>query len=273
MKYDKWRLALVLIALMGMGGGVSATERYFTYTYEPEVLPQGAAEFEQWITLRTQRNNPVGQDNYNKWEFREEFEYGVTDNYSVSLYLNTKAESFRDPATDESHSEFKFDGVSLENRYMLLNPTEHPVGLTLYLEPRFSGDEAELEQKIIIGQRHGNWKWALNLGHATEWDLNGHAVEGEVELNLGITRRLNKRWSVGLELRDHNELPEYNYWENTAVFVGPVVTYTAANWWATLSVLPQVYGANFQGNTDNNRWLDLEGHEHLNARLIIGIGF
>ena len=36
------------------------------------------------------------QDNYNLWEIREELEYGVTDNYSLSMYLNFAAESFRD---------------------------------------------------------------------------------------------------------------------------------------------------------------------------------
>ncbi len=68
-----------------------ADERRFTYTYEPEVLPKGGLEFEQWVTLRTQRTagGEVQQENYNLWEFREELEYGVTDKYSVSLYLNT----------------------------------------------------------------------------------------------------------------------------------------------------------------------------------------
>ena len=60
-----------------------ADERRFTYSYEPEILPKGGLEFEQWVTLRSQRSKDVNQDNYNLWEFREELEYGVTDNYSV----------------------------------------------------------------------------------------------------------------------------------------------------------------------------------------------
>src|SRR5579859_2563614 len=104
---------------------VRADERRFTYTYEPEVMPAGGMEFEQWVTLRTQKTSggEVRQGNYNLWELREELEYGVTDNYSLSLYFNTSAESFRDysqnPPAD--HSEFRFDGISLENRYMVLN--------------------------------------------------------------------------------------------------------------------------------------------------------
>lgn len=265
--------------LMGfLAGGVClaagrADERRFTYTYEPELLPKGAMEFEQWVTLRTQRNKAVGQDNFNRWELREELEYGVTDRYSVSLYLNTAAESFRDPITAMDNSHFEFTGVSVENRYMVLNPAEHAVGLTLYLEPRFSGSEAELEQKIILGQRYGDWKWAFNLTHATEWSDNLHATEGEFEATFGVTRDLGKHWALGLEFRNHNELPEYREWENTAFFLGPAINYRQEKWWATLSVLPQIYGANFGGNPDNNHHLELEGHERVNVRLIVGISF
>jgi hypothetical protein len=252
-----------------------ADERRFTYTYEPEVLPQGGLEFEQWVTLRTQRTSDaeVKQGNYNLWELREELEYGVTDNYSVSLYLNTEAESFRDfnqsPPSDVSS--FRFDGISIENRYMIVNPANHPVGLTLYLEPRFSGDEAEIEEKVLVGQRYGDWKWAFNISHATEWSDNLHTVEGELEADLGIARDLGKHWALGLEFRDHNELPKYRSWENTALFVGPVVSYRQEKWWAALTVMPQIFGANFQGDPDGNSKLELEGHERVNIRLLIGI--
>ena len=262
-----------LVAAVFCLAAARADEKRFTYTYEPEVLPKGGMEFEQWITLRTQKTagGEVQQDNYNLWELREELEFGVTDNYSLSLYLNFAAESYRDvsqsPAVD--HSTFDFKGVSLENRYMVLNPANHAVGLTLYLEPRFSGDEAEIEEKIILGQRYGDWKWAFNLVHATEWTDNLHSLEGEVEADLGIARDLGKNWSLGIECRNHNELPDYRIWENTALFVGPAVSYRQEKWWAALSVLPQIFGANFNGNPGGNSWLELEAHERLNVRLIL----
>jgi hypothetical protein len=272
---NKRKLIVGLVASGLFLNAALADERRFTYTYEPEVLPAGAMEFEQWVTLRTQRTSggEVHQDNFNLWELREELEYGVTDNYSVSLYLNTKAESFRDtsqsPAVDTS--DFKFDGISLENRYMVLNPANHALGLTLYLEPRFSGDEAEIEEKVILGQRHGDWKWAFNLSHATEWTDNLHTTEGELEASIGVARDMGKNWSLGLEVRDHNELPDYRYWENTALFLGPVVSYRQEKWWAALTVMPQIFGANFQGDPDGNGSLELEGHERWNIRLLIGI--
>src|SRR5438105_2933156 len=131
------RHSKVLMGILTTGlllNGARADEKRFTYSYEPETLPQGGMEFEQWITLRTQRTTggSVQQQNYNLWELRQEVEYGVTDNYSVALYLNTAAESFRDvsqnPASDSS--KFDFKGISVENRYMVLNPANHAVGLT-----------------------------------------------------------------------------------------------------------------------------------------------
>ena len=47
-------------------------ERLFTYTHEPETQPQGALEFEQWVTARVGRNRAVGKADYYRLQFREE---------------------------------------------------------------------------------------------------------------------------------------------------------------------------------------------------------
>ncbi len=273
MKRCNCRPAGLLITLCAAGlclFRTNATERLFTYTYEPETMPKGGLESEQWVTSRVGRDAAVGQQDYSRWEFRQELEYGVTDNYTLSFYLNESFEHYRDPEAGGDYSNLHFDGVSLENKYLALNPAEHPIGLALYLEPRIAGDEAELEERVILGQRHGDWKWAFNLTHATEWTDDFHATEGEVEASLGISYSLTPRWSVGLEARDHNELPDYAVWENTALYVGPVVTYHREQWWAALTVMPQVFGANFEDNPGKSSYQDLEGHERWNIRLIVG---
>jgi len=265
-----------LLAILGgvlTVGSASATERYFTYSYEPETMPRGGWEVEQWATLLAGRNAAAGQEDFQQWEIRHALEYGVTDNYTTEIYVNEDYTHFHDPGTGMTTSDWTFKGISVENRYLVLNPAEHAVGLTLYVEPRYSGTEAEMEEKIILGQRHGDWKWALNLTHATEWRGHFQSTEGEAELSLGIARDLNKHWALGLEARDHNELPDYHNWENTAVYVGPTVSYRRESWWAALSVLPQVYGGNFLGNPDGNPHLDLQGHERVNVRLIFGVQF
>src|SRR5204863_9198625 len=64
-----WVAALVGSALSWQTA--VASERLFTYTYEPETLPKGTTEFEQWVTLRSGRDEKVGQEDYTRWELRE----------------------------------------------------------------------------------------------------------------------------------------------------------------------------------------------------------
>jgi len=269
MKFKSCFLAGLIVSGAGLVPA-HATDRLFTYTYEPETMPEGGMEFEQWITSRSGRGSAVGQKDFYRWDFREELEYGVTDNYTIALYLNTKSESYVNTMGDQE-TEFEFEGISLENKYLVLNPAEHAVGLSLYLEPTFSGSEAELEQKIILGQRHGDWKWAVNLTHATEWEDNLEEVVGEFEGSIGVARYLNARWAIGIEARCKTEIKEYKEPESTALYVGPTVSYRTDRWWAAISVMPQVWGKNYDGNPDGNTHLDLDHNERLNVRILIGI--
>lgn len=247
-----------------------ADERRFTYVYEPETLPQGAAEIESWVTLRAGRNDDVGKENYNRWDLRQEFEYGVTDRYTLSLYMNEKAESYRDSAGNDVN-DFTWKGISIENIYNVVNPADNAMGLSLYLEGTYSGEEAALEQKIIFGQRHGDWKWALNLIHETEWEDNLNEIVGEAGASMGLAHDMGKNWSLGLEFRNNNHFPEYDSWENSALYLGPVVSYRQDKWWAALTVLPQIYGWNSSSSDDGNPNKELRDNEKLNIRLLIGI--
>jgi len=265
---------LILTAMCSaLAFAASGHERTFTYSYEPATPPKGELEFEQYVTLEAGRNSAVGQENYRQLKFSEEVEYGVTDWYQLSLYFNHEYVHFKDPDTGRVTSHYRQKGISLENRVMVLNPTEHAVGLGLYLEPTYDGKDFELEQKIILGQRYDTWRWALNFTHATEWENHFREKEGEFEISFGVSRLFGSRWWIGIEARNHNEIPEYREWENTAVYLGPVVCYKRAGWFATLSVMPQIFGANFTGDPDGDPAFEFEGHERLNVRLIFGFDF
>jgi len=268
----KSTLSTLVILVVGLASA-SANERLFTYTYEPETMPKGGWEFENWVTARDGRNDNVGQKDFHEWEFRQSVEYGVTDNWTTELYFNSHQQSFRDPVSGNRHTDFRWDGISLENRYQVWNQADHPVGLTLYLEPRISDSGGEIEAKVILGQRYGQWKWAMNLTHEAEWFNHFHNCEGETELSFGLARMIGKHWAVGFEFRDNAELEEYKVWDNNAFYAGPVVAYRADRWWASLAFMPQVFGNNFPDNPDGNPNLELEDHERWNTRLIFGINF
>lgn len=268
------RLTLALLCGV-LAWSAPATERLFTYTYEPETLPKGVLEAEQWVTLRAGRNATVGQEDFYRLQFREELEYGLTDSYQVALYFNHEYEHFRNPTTGRRTSHYRQKGVSLENKLLVLNPAERAVGLALYLEPTLdaAGGTFKLEEKIILGQRHGDWKWAVNLTHETEWEDDYRNIVGEFEVTCGLARLLSPRWALGLEMRHHAEIEEYCDWEGYAFHLGPALSYHRDRWWAALTVMPQVCGADFPSNSDGESGFDLAHHERLNLRLLFGFSF
>jgi hypothetical protein len=113
----------------------------------------------------------------------------------------------------------------------------------------------------------------LNLVNETEWEDNLSELEGQVEATAGIARHLGKNWTLGLEVRNVNTLPDYNEWESSAVYLGPVVSYHQEKWWAALTIMPQIWGKNYDGGGDGNATLDLVHNERVSVRLIFGIGF
>jgi len=88
-----------------------------------------------------------------------------------------------------------------------------------------------------------------------------------------LARVLGNRWAVGLEFRSRTTLPEYNKVESSALFLGPVVSYRQEKWWAAFTVLPQIWGRNYDGGEDGEANLDLVHNERVNLRLMFGLEF
>jgi hypothetical protein len=268
----KKQLLFVLLAAASLASA-RADERFFTYVYESEVLPKGKWEFEQWLTYR--KGYPDGDRNFNQhiWDFREEIEYGVTDRLSVSGYLNFRNDQFvaRKEGFQDT-SEFSFKGVSAEFKYQLLNPNKQPVGLALYFEPLYNGNEQELEYKILLSKNIGdNWILAANAVYEQEWEHEEGVTKKEatLEFTAGVAYRLTPHWSVGLEGRYHSVYEGFGFDEHlgTGWFVGPNVHYGSSKWWATFTVLPQVSGHPSDGGINRTE------HQTFETRLIFGINF
>jgi hypothetical protein len=243
-----------------------ATSRRFTYTYESLVLNKGDIELEMWTTVRNER-----EDFYRRFDQRMEFEVGLSQRLQTAFYLNFEATA-QDVAPDERVSEFAWGGVSNEWRYKLLDPVADPVGFALYFEWGVAPTEAELEFKVILDKRMGNFLTAFNAVVEPEWEYEAEETEREttIEFDLAAAYFLSPAFSLGAELRNHNEwVPEIGH-EHSALFMGPVASYAAEGWWATLTVLPQV--AKLKGSeADEDNDLILSEHEKLEVRLIFGV--
>lgn len=238
-----------------------ASGRVFTYNYESRVLPKGEVEFEPWVTWRHSRSGF-----YNRIDTRLEFEVGVTDRLQTAFYINTKA------ATEETvtgrATEYEFEGISSEWKYKFSDPVADALGFALYLEGTLSSSEGELEQKFIFDKEIGKFLAALNIVSEYEWDFGGVPTDRafELEIDAGLSYPVTSAFSLGVELRNHNEFPTTDSWAHSALFLGPVASYAQEGWWGALTVLPQVVG--LKGATQDH--LVLGDLERLEVRLLLG---
>lgn len=243
-----------------------ANERRFTYLYESLVLTRGARELEIWNTYRANRGYY-----YRRLDQRIEFEFGLGNNLMSALYLNS---SWR--LQDENGAAAGGDAVpsqevsiSSEWKYKVLDRVANPVGLGLYGEATVGLNGVELEGKLLMDKQVGNLLLAFNGVFEHEWEtelengISNTEKEANLEFDLGASYMLSGSFSLGLECRNTNTLKKGEV-ENSVLFAGPVLAYSDENWWAALTVMPQVTA--FKGATNGN--LSLNDHERVETRLL-----
>ena len=306
-----------LFVAIGMGlwmmattpDSASAGESLFGYTYLTDTHPKGEREVEQWYWGR-----------FGKWRgryanslSRTELEYGVTDNYQISLYTNERHvyanNNNRDGATGGedlpenasptlAYNRLSWEGMSIENIYRVLSPYKDPIGLALYFEPEFGPNEIELKPRLIVQKNFfddqlvtaANFWWALEWdretgGAARDADEGGGVTrrhwkrESQFELDLAASYRVAPNWWLGLESRIHNEIDGFNPddIEHTAFFLGPNVHYGGKTFWVTATVLFQLPFA--AGYNDEQKAAIKDGrlfgdeHEAVEVRFKVGFPF
>ena len=238
-----------------------ADRRYFGRSYLAYTLPRGAFELEVWNTGR------IGKDigYYYRFQPRFEFEYGVTDRLSASLYFNF------DQVTSELNSfsskPFGFSSSSIELRYSLTNPGEIFIDPALYFEFAYGGDELEYESKMILSRRFDNIITTLNINSEIEREVLENRNESAFELTGGFMYEVSPIVSLGVEFR-HNRVYEgiYTEEESNATFLGPSFNFQGSSFYLTFNFLAQVIGS---PSTKNN--LNLAHHEQYEFRTIIGV--
>ena len=170
-----WVLAATLVLV---NSAASAGESAFAYVYTTDLLPQGAKEIEQWVTVRHQQ---IG-GSFDQIEGRTAFEYGLADNLQVAFYANyawthafqngpfgatTPGEPFADFAADPN---------------LPFNQT------------RFEPNSQTLEIRPIFERQDGRLYLSINpdLGLAIKGPDAGSAPEFEPNIKAGwdLTRRI-----------------------------------------------------------------------------------
>lgn len=289
MKQSNWKLAVFLsgAALLSGIGRSRADEQLFGYTYLTEVLPKGKWELEQWITERAGKESGT----FSATDFRTELEHGFTDRLQGSLYLNenyTYAHNVKASSEPlDNRSRFGINGVSSEWVYQVLSPYKDGFGLSFYLEPGYNTieeadgsriQEIELESKLLL-EKHwlddrliGAFNYILEPEWAKGNGESSFSTSLKMEWTTGLAYRIAPHWYAGVETRVQTELADadLNKSEFVTAFAGPALHYGSKRWWATLSVLPQVWG---WPDSRGKGGLTLDDHERLEVRLKVGYSF
>lgn len=286
------------VTMLMLSPAAWAGETMFGYLYTTDTEPAGHWEYEQVHTLRTGK----AQGEYTALDLRNEFEYGVTDAFQASVYINSSYLATHDSYDMEDVSmpvgdknSFNVNGVSFELIYRLLSPYKDGFGLALYAEPEISVRdhmsgmnriERSLEMRLILQKNFFDDKLILgaNFMAEPEWEMDEMGMTQKelwAELTFGATYRVADKWYLGIEARNHMEFVNMNLanQEHSAYFVGPSVHYGSQNFWAQFTVLPQVWGwprdlgQGPDGRDISSSYAHLGQHEKLEVRFKFGIPF
>jgi len=269
---NKSTIPALIFAAFGLSTPLSlfADVRQFTYVFETDVLPKGGLEIEQYITNQSGRE----EGDYSAWNFRTEIEYGLTEKLQGAVYLNLDSVRSEGMPGKDDVNDFDFKGFSGELVYQILNPNLDPVGVAAYGEFTSDGLDMELEAKLLVSKPIGKWNLAFNAVYEAEWEREDSrsSREAKVLLYTGVSYKLDPQWAIGVESRNKSAYPdglnltgqEYQTWN-----VGPNVHWGSPTWWATFTVLPQVWG-NGDGSQGSRQ---LVHEESIETRLIVGRNF
>jgi hypothetical protein len=265
---------------------IQAQDRQFVRTYQSTNLAKGVRDLEVWSTLR------MGKESYfRRLDERLEFEIGLTDRLQTAFYLNMSHMTFaiKGDSTGTLYSASQFS-VSSEWKLKLSDASTSFIGSGIYGEVLFSGDEIELEAKLILDKKFGNHLIAFNAVGEFEWEseveIEGKNANGEVkqeieyeleatpvEFDMAYMYNFNPSWGLGLEARNHYEITPKGGLEHSALLLGPTLYWSAKDSRHSIifNFLPQI--ANMNKSAAQPDALDLDEYEKYDFRLLIDFTF
>ncbi len=245
--------AFVFASLL-FGSQAFAHTRNYVWTEMYQTLPQSGKEIEGRTTLKVPNGN---RTNENTLEYQGEFEYGVTDHWTLAHYerwLTTNKSGVDDngiPNKDHTN----YEGYKFESKYRIGNKGEYWLDPLIYLEwandPRNHPHENEFEGKLVLAKQLGDFDFSYNQIIESEVGKGGRT---EHNYAFGAGYEVGHGIHVGGELLG-------NYWHpgshKNELSLGPTVRYEGKYFWVTVGVAFAI-----NKHTDD-----------VQARTIVGIPF
>lgn len=185
-------LPLCIIALVFFPNLCFSGARHFTFLYETTTSPPGSIEFENWATFQTGKPD---DKRFSEFDFRHEFEFGITNRLQLSLYL---ADWRYQTGFSDQSSGFACAASAIEAIYNLTNPVIDPAGISPYEEARAGDRLVESESKLIAQKNLGPLIIAYSATLEAVWNGNGlQEQDGEFQQALGVSYELSPSFSAG----------------------------------------------------------------------------
>ncbi|MEZ5302390.1 MAG: hypothetical protein R3F11_17415 [Verrucomicrobiales bacterium] len=246
---------LILTAALGVAmtaGVAQADDRRFAYNYEVTTMPQGAWEFENWMTWSHYGSKE-------RFDFRHEIEYGLTNDLQIALYLA----DWRYEDLDGGGSDADYRNTAIEVIYNLTDPVNDAIGSALYGEVKLGDEKFALEGKLLLQKDFGPLSVVYNFTLESEWegeDLSSlDEKKGEIKNSAGVSYQLSPQFFVGAEILHEFEIEDWSERGDDSLFIGPNASFRKGSFFLTAAALFEV--------------LDTEGAAESQLRILAGINF
>jgi hypothetical protein len=236
-------LAAVSFASLLLSSGIaSAQDAHFGFVEEVRATEKGEFEFEQLATWKSYKNDEGKR--VNRFEFREEFDYGLTDRLRLGVVL-PEWHFTTGPKDDRDGP--RWDAIGTELRYKISDPVKDAIGSAVLTEVSIGEDEFKLEGTGILQKNVGKWQFAYNLTLEAKWatDAAGERysdAQGEIANRLAADYEFTPKWFVGGELVHEIPMPQWEATEKSNLFIGPDISSHHEGWAVTVAALWLVSG-------------------------------
>ncbi len=261
--------AAVVAGALTWSARAGATPRPLPFTYTADTLGEGETEIENYVDLTplkafSAQGNPVW---YTATQFQIEYEHGLTDKLELGLYVAFQP----DPAEGYTHISTMTEGTGFKERLRLrlAEEGEWPVDIALYGELVEYMTEFEIEAKIILERRFGDFRLVANAWAEREYYYSGAHQDWVLNPTVGATYQITPAFHAGIEYWVRAEFPDpapsprpFSVGPNH--FVGPALMLNFGHlWWTT-----GVYGL----LNDINRTVAIDdNYGPIWVRTVVGI--
>ncbi|MDP6541481.1 MAG: hypothetical protein QGF07_01725 [Phycisphaerales bacterium] len=249
---SKCLVMFILLLIVVAPKDAAATSRKTPWLYETRTMAKGEVEYEQWLTLKT---NKKSDSRYEEFRFRHEIEWGVTDEFQLAFYMA----DWRHKRTSSEERTF-FHDVAIEAIYQLQTPNPDQMGSALYGEIKYGSEFLELEGKLLLELEFDQINLLYNFTIEAEWEGQDFDEDkGKIENSFAITYQPKPSITLGLQALWEIEFPDWSQQGDDVVSIGPSLSYQSEGWWISVSPLFQV--------------TNIDSEPDLQIRMLFGIDF